>query len=123
MNSNDIKQGAVIEIFDWYDGPLNYTLKGLSGQLFYATYMDCQIIDGQSHSIYLYIPTTPEKVKNLLSGGMDIRDFHANETVNGAFVETGQNVQFYTQVELLTAYPLDDWSAEVGVRFDKEERE
>lgn len=69
--------------------------------------------------MFMVMPTNESGVNQLLSGEVDISEFHKTETANGAYVESNSHVQFYSQEESSKAYPLDEWSAEPGVRCDK----
>lgn len=118
-SASEILNGTIIHTYDWYDGPLNYTLLGQSGQLYYATLCDIRFGEGHKFYDYLYFPTTQEKVEALLNGDCTIRDFHVASSVDGAFVDSSDGVTFHTQAALFAAYPVDEWSAEVGRRFKR----
>lgn len=113
MNNNEIRNGKVLDTFDWYDGPLNYSFQGLSGQLYYATYIG----DTNNTPIYLYMPASPDEIKQLITGNIDIHDFHMTQSKNNTFVEIGNSIQQYTQSSLFKKYPPVNWSPDPGVRF------
>lgn len=115
---NDIKQGHITNIYDWYDGPLSYQLEGISGQNYYATYIDdCETIQTTCR-VFLLVPSTAEKIKALVTGNTDIREFLLHESINGVVVIGSHSIQ-YTQTELRERYADDDWLPDVGVRYEE----
>lgn len=121
-NENDILNGTILETYEWYDGPLNFTLLGESGQYYYATLRDARFEAGRKHYDYIYFPTTKENVADLLTGAVSIRAFHIAESTNGVWVDTADTVVFHTQSDLFSIYPLEEWSAEEGARFETDEQ-